>query len=355
MERNDTAIEIVFLSWLAPDYSRSAAILNSRYAEKFGSHFRKVKSGVSLPITLIRVILESRKKNVVYFVCSPCLTISIWLKIFGRKRIFLDAGWPLTDNTHKSKYKFFNFLKTLRIRFIEWLAFRASHLIFLESEEQASRVSIDFRLDPKKLIVGYTGLNEHEFDVESIKPSELIHLSCKSIRPVILFRGKINEESGLDRIEDLISNLKNATFIICSSNLPRSFPNYENLIKIERNVSFAEMKYLYQISDVTLGQLGTSERLARTIPHKAFESAYFGKPYLGFNHQALNELFNEQKSALLYPSLDELQIILANYKLNHEAITDIGLNAKRIYEKDFNQEKLSQERIDQMIKYIQES
>jgi glycosyltransferase involved in cell wall biosynthesis len=355
VERNDTAIQIVFLSWLAPDYSRSAVILNSRYAEKFSGQFRKVKSGVSLPITLIRVVLDFHKKNVIYFVCSPCLTISLWLKLFGRKRIFLDAGWPLTDNTYKSNNKILNFFKKLRIRLIEWLAFRASHLIFLESVEQANRVSLDFKLDPKKIVVGYTGLNEHEFEVDSIEPHELIGTSFKSTGPIILFRGKINEESGLDKIQDLISNLGNTTFIICSSNLPRDFPYYDNLIRIERNVSIAEMKYLYQISDVALGQLGTSNRLTRTIPHKAFESAYFGKPYLGFNHKALNELFNEKQSSLLFTSLDELQNLLSNYKQYQEAVKDIGLNAKRIYEKDFSQENLSQKCIDRMIKYTQES
>ena len=355
MERNDTAIEIVFLSWLTPDYSRSAVILNSRYAERFGSHFRKVKSGASLPITLIRVILDFRKKSVIYFVCSPCLTISIWLKVFGRKRIFLDAGWPLTDNTYISDYKILNILKALRIRLIESIAFRVSQQIFLESEVQANRVSVDFKLEPKKLVVGYTGLNEREFEVKSIKPLELIQTSYKSTRPTILFRGKINEESGLDNIKDLILNLKNVTFIICSSNLPKDFPNYDNLVKIERNVSFAEMKYLYEISDATLGQLGTSERLARTIPHKAFESAYFGKPYLGFNHEALNELFKEKQSSLLFARLDEIEDFLSNFKPNQEVIQDIGLNAKRIYEKEFNQEKLSQKRIDQMIKFAQES
>ena len=355
MERNDTAIEIVFISWLTPDYSRSAVILNSRYTEKFDSHFRKVKSGISLPITLIRVILDFRKKTVIYFVCSPCLTISIWLKVFGRKRIFLDAGWPLTDNTHKSKYKIFDVLKDFRIRLIESIAFRVSQQIFLESEVQANRVSVDFKLDPKKLVVGYTGLNEREFEVKSIKPLELNQTSYKSTRPTILFRGKINKESGLDNIKDLILNLENATFIICSSNLPKDFPNYDNLIKIERNVSFAEMKYLYQISDVALGQLGTSKRLTRTIPHKAFESAYFGKPYLGFNHKALDELFNEKRSSLLFASLDEVHNLLSNYKQNQEKIQDIGLNAKRIYETDFNQEILSQKCIDRMVKYTQES
>ena len=355
MERNDTAIEIVFLSWLEPNYSRSAVILNSRYAAKFNGQFRKVKSGVSLPITLIRVVLDFRKKNVIYFVCSPCLTISIWLKLFGSKRIFLDAGWPLTDNTYKSKNKILNLFKTLRIRLIEWLAFRASYLIFLESEVQANRVSLDFKLDPKKIVVGYTGLNEHEFQVESIEPHELIGISFNATGPTILFRGKINEESGIDKIQELISNLEKATFIICSSNLPRNFPNYDNLIKIERNVSFAEMKYLYQLSDVALGQLGSSKRLNRTIPHKAFESAYFGKPYLGFNHKALNEFFNEKQSSLLFTRLEEFQILLENYKQNEEAVKAIGLTAKQIYDNEFNQEILSQKCIDRIIKYTQAS
>jgi hypothetical protein len=350
MERNDTANEILFLSWLKSDYSRSAVILNSRYVEKFNHKFLKVRSGVRLPVDLVRVVLENRNKNVIYFVCSPCLTIGIWLRIFCRKRIILDAGWPLTDNTHKGYLKIHNFFKSLRIGLIERLAFRASNMVFLESVAQANRVSLDFNLDPKKLFVGYTGLNEHEFEVESAIPRELFQISNKSKQTTILFRGKINEETGLHKIKQLISYVEDATFIICSSNLPEDFPDLKNLIKINREISFAEMKYLYEISDVAIGQLGTSTRLTRTIPHKAFEAAYFGKPYLGLNQQALKELFYEKNSSLLFVSFDELQSFLINHSENHGIFKEIGLNAKRIYDKDFNQELLSEKCIDLILK-----
>ncbi len=350
MEGNDTAIEILFLSWLKSDYSRSAVILNSRYVEKFNHKFLKVRSGVMLPVALVRIVLEYRNKNVIYFVCSPCLTIAIWLRILGRKRIVLDAGWPLTDNTYKSKLRIHNFIKNVRIGLIERLAFKTSNVVFLESVAQAYRVSLDFNLNPKKLFVGYTGLNEHEFEVASVTPRELFKISDKPKQTTLLFRGKINEESGLHKIKELISNVADATFIMCSSNLPEDFPDLKNLVKINRGISIAEMKYLYEISDVAIGQLGASSRLTRTIPHKAFEAAYFGKPYLGLNQQALEELFYEKNSSLLFPSFNELQSFLKNHSENHGLFKEIGLNAKRIYDKDFNQEILSKKCIDQIVK-----
>jgi hypothetical protein len=323
--------------------------------EKFRPHFRKVKSGASLPISLVRVVWEFRKKKVIYFVCSPCLTISPWLKLFGRKGIFLDAGWPLSDNTHKGNFHILNLVKNLRIHTIERIAFKVSNLIFLESKVQASRVSLTFKMDPRKLVVGYTGVNESEFEVEPVKPPELLQISELSKRTTILFRGKINEEAGLERIQELFSNLEDATFIMCSSNLTASFPEYKNVITITRNVSFAEMKYLYEISDLTIGQLGSSTRQARTIPHKAFESAYFGKPYLGVNQEALYELFYEEESSLLFSNFEELLSGLKKFLRNGESLNKIGLKAKHIYNKDFNQELLSQKRIDQIIKYSYES
>ena len=354
MKVNDTAIDILFLSWLEPSYSRSAVILNSHYLRKFNYEFRKVKTGFSLPISLLSLVLEFRRRKVIYFVCSPCMTISVWLKIFGRKNIYLDAGWPLTDNTFSKNCKLLNFLKRVRIRRIEKLAFKVSNLIFLESEVQAKQVSVDFRIDLKKLVVGYTGFNEIEFEVDAVQPPELLQIPKNSSKTIVLFRGKINEEAGLERIQNLFLHLKNTIFILCSSNLPDTYPDHENLVKISRTISFAEMKYLYEICDVSIGQLGSSTRQSRTIPHKAFESMYFGKAYLSLNQKALSEVFCEGESALLFSNFKELLSKVQSYLSQRENLKEIGLNAKRIYVEKFNQERLSQNRIDTIIKASQE-
>ena len=353
MKGNDTATDILFLSWLEPSYSRSAVILNSHYLRKFNYEFRKVETGFSLPISLLSLVWEYRRRKVIYYVCSPCLTISVWLRIFGRKNIYLDAGWPLSDNTLSKNCKLSNTLKKMRIGIIENLAFKASNLIFMESKVQAKEVSFNFRMDSEKLVVGYTGVNEIEFEVDAVQPPELFLIPKNSTKTIVLFRGKINEEAGLEQIKDAFLYLNNTILILCSSNLPDNYPDHSNLVKIARTVSFAEMKYLYEICDVSIGQLGASKRQSRTIPHKAFESMYFGRAYLSLNQNALSELFCEDNSALLFSNFKELLSEVQDCLNQRQKLRQIGLNAKRIYFENFSQERLSQNRIETIIKASQ--
>jgi hypothetical protein len=51
----------------------------------------------------------------------------------------------------------------------------------------------------------------------------------------------------------------------------------------------SEIKWLYEHAVLALGQFGSTKRQQFSIPHKYFEAAYFGCPYLSPETLALNE------------------------------------------------------------------
>jgi glycosyltransferase involved in cell wall biosynthesis len=61
-----------------------------------------------------------------------------------------------------------------------------------------------------------------------------------------------------------------------------------------------ELPTLMAPCHVSLGQLEKHERLERTIPHKAFESAAMCLPYISARYPAISELLTEGASALMF-------------------------------------------------------
>lgn len=55
---------------------------------------------------------------------------------------------------------------------------------------------------------------------------------------------------------------------------------------------------------LSLGQLSNSKRLDRTIPHKAFESGYFGTPYLTLKRNGIMEFLSGKTEAIFVDSLN---------------------------------------------------
>ena len=60
------------------------------------------------------------------------------------------------------------------------------------------------------------------------------------------------------------------------------------------NITEAELKEIYESSDVALGQMSHHRRLRYTIPHKAFEAGYFGKAYISPRSAGILELYSDE-------------------------------------------------------------
>jgi hypothetical protein len=180
------------------------------------------------------------------------------VRILLRKTVILDAGWPLIDGVLSRGVKFSNLHRLASIFFVDFLAFHTSNLVLLESEAQLKRCRRIFLLSNRKHSVQYTGLDESKFNVLESKSQLVQDLEVKisSINNplTVIFRGKVNKESGFTKILETAAKMpKEATFLFLLG-LEDQYSNAPDNVLIVKGFTDSEMRYLYEISDIAIGQ-----------------------------------------------------------------------------------------------------
>ncbi len=330
---------IIFLSYLQSDYSRSGVY--------FDGLDEDVSAYVAIRSTLFSAILDlwrlresTNLKDKVILVMSPSHKITLLARVVLGKEIILDAGWALSEAAISNKGLGIRQLKLLKNFFIDFISFHSAKIIILESEQEAGYVSKKFMITPRKLRVVYTGLNEFTF--ESVEKHPNTH---KHARLQVLFRGKINDEAGIENILAATLMLEKEPidfFIVTNKNLSNyKFSMHTKIVSHYLNSN--EMADFYRRSDVCLGQFSESERLGRTIPHKAFESLYFARCYLTPRTNPLQSMCISQSEMFFCDSsrpLDLVQSLLLLEK-NRDLVREIGSNGNALYESQMRQSHLA--------------
>ena len=219
--------------------------------------------------------------NAKVLIASPNAILTIPLTLLRRRRPMLDAGWPLIDGVVSSRRQYgFLGLRVLMTYVIDFLAFQLSSVVLLESEEQLDYVRKRFWVRKAKLRVMYTGFDESRHK-GSHKQENLISQNGEVKR--VLFRGGNQPEAGLDTLSDsvtLLGNSKSIEFTIISKGFKAISLDQSNLRVLNLELNDEELFAEIEASHVMLGQLSNHPRLTRTIPHKFFEAAFFGIPYV---------------------------------------------------------------------------
>ena len=330
---------IVFLSYLQSDYSRSGVY--------FDGLDEDVSVYVSVRSTLFSAILDlwalrksTNLKDKVILVMSPSHKITLLARVVLGKKIILDAGWALSEAAVSPNRLRVKKLKVLKNFLIDFISFHSAKIIILESEQEAGYVSKKFLLSPRKLRVVYTGLNELNFQ------STENHLNThKLARLQVLFRGKINEEAGIENILAATLMLEKEPidfFIVTNKNLS-DYKFSKNTKIISHFLDSKEMADFYRRSDLCLGQFSENERLGRTIPHKAFESLYFARCYLTPRTISLQSMCISQNEMFFCDSSrpqDLVQSLLILEK-NRDLVREIGSNGHALYQSQMRQSHLA--------------
>lgn len=275
--------EFLFLSYLESNYSRSSVYLNSRAIQNRYPEFQQVNSGIwSSYLDIFRERKRIKQfSNIV--VMSPSHSLVPLIVILTGRRPILDAGWSLTESTLIRSSGFKSLVKVPKSYLIDLFAFHLSRKVFLESNEQVDFVARKFGVSKKKLSRIFTGVNEKVFESFSSNPKSRDSLRAVDNRKfTVLFRGKNNQEAGLDCILGAAEILKydEVQFVIATDFISKETFIPVNVQIITNRLSEMEMVELYSISDLCLGQISSNPRLKRTIPHKAFEALFFSKCYL---------------------------------------------------------------------------
>jgi hypothetical protein len=289
------ASRVLFVSFLSRQYSRSSTVINNTNNRDQIDFIQipegKIEGFKSLR-RVTRNLVVGRDKLVIM---SPSHILSFYGRINFKGTIVLDAGWSHTDSAIVRFGKGASMVTLFRSYVIDFLSFHSADIIFFESKLQTARSRKIFLLKKKRARLSYTGIDESAYNVPSRIPDELKCVNRQ--RQIILFRGSYNPESGLELISKISgeSILSDITIIVATKNLPRGIQFSDNTIVISRFLDSGEIRYLYELADLTLGQFGQTRRQQISIPHKVFESAFFGKAYLTPPSNALRELFSKEE------------------------------------------------------------
>jgi hypothetical protein len=170
-----------------------------------------------------------------------------------------------------------NLIKTF---LIDFFAFHLASKIVLESDEQIIYTSKTFAIPKRKISSLFTGFDEERFN--KIDFTEIPVLNEVNEQFHILFRGGNQVESGLELLKNsLRENVlpSNIRLTILSKGLENGGFGYSATV-ISKEISDRELFCVFLACNLVLGQMSGHERLDRTIPHKFFEAAFFGKAYL---------------------------------------------------------------------------
>ena len=337
-----TSEKIIFLTIGEPGYSRSWTYFNG--ARKLGANVEFIKIESKALTKQFLTLRKSLSREYVYVVMSPSQYLVTFVRILLGQKVILDAGWSLFEGTvlARKRYGLFGLL-ALKTYLIDFVSSHLATKVVVESKNQAEFYSKIFLVNRSKIAVLYTGVDEDSLK-DTFSQIQLPNFYNNS--KIVLFRGKYNQESGIEVIAAATKLLvsEDVTFWILCPGLPMhiefSKNTYVNRTYVQAQ---SEISAIYKSAQLTVGQMSGEKRLSRTIPHKAFESAYLSKPYITAGNSGIRELFVD-KLEIIYTRAGDAQDLAVKIRYlldNPDAAKLIGQNMNLKYSKSCSQEILA--------------
>lgn len=291
--------KIIFLSFYEENYSRSAVLLKSG-SSVYEKIFYKLNNKSRFILSETRRIFKTHKGEIVSIVImSPSHKLVPIIRFLCRYPIILDAGWPLIDGNASRKginfrWNYFRSISNLKLILLDILSFNLADLVLVETSMQLKKLKKKYFFRHANLDVSFTGFNEagqlQKSEIDLFKPSPYWNGKQTCIR--ILFRGKINLESGFSTIREAFRMLnENFAILYVIDHIPQNLKLLSNE-RIITKYEDSELTYIYQQADICIGQISSHQRLEVTIPHKAFEAAFFSKAYISAESVGMKEFAN---------------------------------------------------------------
>jgi glycosyltransferase involved in cell wall biosynthesis len=259
-----------------------------------------------------------------------------------KSRPYLDAGWSLFESTRVSRGRSgLLYERMFKAYLIDFVATQFSKLIFLESHLQAKWYRRKFLASPKKCRVIYTGIDETDFD------PQVIRQEFEEVFTVV-FRGKDNPEAGLNLLAKATQILSHEEIqFVVLSKLTENAMEFSGNTTIISSYFDSKQDIARHIanSDLSLGQLSNHPRLSRTIPHKAFESAFLGVPYLSARNSGILEIFQENNEIFCFDpdSAEDLAAKIRLLKSERKLLWESAKRIKETYLNTLSQKVLAEE------------
>ena len=335
----------IYLSFLDSNYSRSGVLVNAPNIHSSKTFLQVSSRTLNAIVQLYRVNKQYKDKNTCFVVMSPCHKLVPLIRLVSRKRVVLDAGWLLLDGflSRNPKIKLRKLMDMLKVLMTDIIAFHIANMVFVETEKQKIRISKKLRIPNNNIFVSYTSLNEIPFRNSSKKSYVL---GCQKndkflgdYKSQIIFRGKINNESGFTEVLKCAQSLSDYLFFFLIDDKFNTLCELPKNIIVCTNFSNEYMKEVYKNSDIAIGQYSKHPRLSFTIPHKAFEAAFFGTAYISADNPGIREIGDENCIYFIKePTSQHLCEAIIQLSHNSELRSSLSKNFNQIYKKYLSQE-----------------
>lgn len=295
------------------------------------------KRGVGKYVDLIIKHWKMRNSYDVLIVGYPGYVTTLLAKLISKKRVVFDALCSRYDsdiisrNAHEGSV-----FKKYLINVVDWSAFVSADCVLVETQAQKKFIVRRLGLPEQRIVVMYTGTDESVFKtMGTVK---------KQNRFTVLFRGRIMSEAGVPTIlraaeilkeEDIYFDIIGfgwGSWVEEAKNIYMALSR-EKVIWTEKQLPFGELLDRMSQADISLGQFGASERLERTVPHKAYESMLLRIPYITANAYGIKEIMEDGKHCLMVPPEDHYALADAILKLKNNSHIRESLvsNAEDLY------------------------
>lgn len=332
----------VFLTWEEISYSRTGVIFSGMKQSEHRTQLEKIKlkSILQMAMQIRKFANTSSIDNPIYVIGSPCglLVVSLRIAIPNAKVVF-DTGWPQVDALiMKNNRNLGIILRYIKMYILDFFSIKLSNLVAVESNTQLARIRTKFLVSRGKLFVSYTGFNE-----QNVNAIRIPHVRNEA-NQTILFRGKVNNEAGIDLIAEVSRLLPNhLKLVVISTNLPSRLIFSPGTEIISSRISEQNLAEYYSRATLAIGQLGDSTRTRFTLPHKFFEAAFFGVPYLTPRTDGLGELITATEYELFCEnsSAHEIAKKISDFAKDVKKQESVSNYLRKAYEESFSQDLIS--------------
>lgn len=349
-------LTVCYFGFYDPNFSRNAVYLAG--LKKQGFKILQCHSNKRFGLNFIDLFTKHRALKNDYDVMIlgfPGHSLVPLAQLISRKPVILDALCSQFEAAYISRKMFPRWHPFIVWKyFVDWLAFKLSDLILVESAQQKAFLMKQFSVEESKVEVLPTGVDERHFYPVEAEKRDIFS---------VLFRGKFLPEAGIKYILEAAKLLANQPieFVIIGNGYEKKLVEVwlekhrlPNIRWIKSQVPYHILRQEISQADIMLGQFGNNERLERTIPHKAYEAMAMKKAYLTGNTSANKEIFIHRQSAYLIPLADSQTLADAIMFLleNDELRNSMAQEAQHQYEANYSVEKLG-EKLIQVIKHVQ--
>ena len=331
--------DVHLFSYNARNYSRSGTFLTN-IEKRLDWRYHQVPKGILQSISFVKKIRKDIGINSKLVVLSGSSLIVLYLRIlrFHKRQVVLDLGWTSYEANMSRNFGKTRFWHLIRAYFLDFLSLHLSNVVFVETFAQKEFLIKVFFLTKRKLIVVPTGVNEVEFKEAKMDPGEFAHLGSN----FFLFRGKNVPESGLRNLATASWKLPDGIrLLIITNSIGEEKFNPSNTTVLEGHQQLSLIKYAYKNAYAVIGQVSDSKRLKRTVPHKAFEAAFFEKAYITPASDGMIEMFGRECLCIIdSPQADSISRYLVFLSERPLLVSEKGKVFNHIYQENYSQKML---------------